>query len=159
MTFVIGDCIAHPMHGAGVIDSIETKKLGGVSRDYYVLRIVEGDILVKIPTDAPEAVGVRHIIRPEQADAILRNIETLEVEQTQNWNQRYRENMLKIRSGNLLEVATVVKSLSARHGDRGLSTAERKMLQSAKQILISELVLSKHLSYDEISAKLDNALL
>ncbi|MGE4352655.1 MAG: CarD family transcriptional regulator [Oscillospiraceae bacterium] len=159
MAFAVGDRIAHPMHGAGIIDSIETTMQDGVERKYYVVHISVGDILVKIPTDSLEAIGVRPIIRPEEADKILKSIESIEISMTSNWNKRYRENMMRIKSGNLMEVAAVVKGLAARDCDRGLSTGERKMLHSAKQILISELVLSKSASYDEVSAKLEHALM
>jgi len=158
MAFVVGDRIAHPLHGAGIIDRIETQRSGGVDRDYYVMRISMGDILVKIPKDSSDAIGVRPVIDSEQVKTLLENISALEIEMTQNWNKRYRENMLKIRSGDLLEVASVIKGLSVRENGKGLSTGERKILNSAKQILISELVLAQSFSYDEAEAQLENAL-
>lgn len=158
MAFAVGDYIAHPLHGAGVIDSIETQCHGGVERDYYVVSIKTGDILVKIPKESSDAIGVRPVICPEEAERLLSSISSLEVNMSQNWNKRYRENMLKIRSGDLVEVATVIKSLAARDDDRGLSTGERKMLNSAKQILLSELVLSQQSSYDEANEQLERAL-
>ncbi|MFR5781068.1 MAG: CarD family transcriptional regulator [Oscillospiraceae bacterium] len=90
-----------------------------------------------IPVDTSAAIGVRPIVGADEAEKILGSIPGLEIEMTQNWNKRYRENMLKIKSGNLLEVAAVVKGLMKRDKERGLSTGERKMLHSAKQILIS----------------------
>ena len=158
MAFAVGDFVAHPLHGAGVIDHIETCCSGGVERDYYVMRIPKGDILVKIPKDSSDAIGVRPVIRSEQAQNLLDSIASIEIEVTQNWNRRYRENMLRIRSGNLMEVAAVIKSLSRREGSRGLSTGERKMLNSARQILLSELVLAQHSTYDEVEAQLERAL-
>ena len=156
--FSIGDMIAHPMHGAGVIDSIEERKINGKIHTYYVMRMPVGKMLIMIPTDSCEAIGVRPIVTPEQADEVIQSIAGIEVEDTQNWNHRYRENMLRIKSGDLMEVACVVKSLVARDAEKGLSTGERKMLRSAKQILISEIVLSQSVSYETVEERLNKAL-
>lgn len=158
MTFRVGDRIAHPMHGAGVIDSIVSRKVNGKDREYYVLKIPAGDMLVMIPVDTSESIGVRPIIDSEEAEKILADIPGIQVSMTQNWNKRYRENMMKIKSGNLMEVAAVVKGLTERDRQRGLSTGERKMLHSAKQILISEIVLSKSSSYEEVEERLNSAM-
>lgn len=158
MTFRVGDRIAHPMHGAGVIDSIVTKKINGKNRDYYVLKLPAGDMLVMVPVESCEEIGVRPIVQPDEAEKILGAIQGIEVEMTSNWNKRYRENMLRIKSGDLMEVALVIKGLMQRDRERGLSTGERKMLHSAKQILISEIVLSESASYEEVEARLDNAI-
>ncbi len=158
MTFRVGDRIAHPMHGAGVIDGIVTKRVGGKDRDYYVLKLPAGDMLVMVPVDNCADIGVRPIVCAEEAEKIIGAIPGIEVEMTANWNKRYRENMLKIKSGDLMEVASVVKGLMLRDRERGLSTGERKMLHSAKQILISELVLSESSSYEEVEARLDKAM-
>ena len=158
MTFRVGDRIAHPMHGAGVIDSVVKRKINGTERDYYVLMLPAGDMQVMIPVDTSAEIGVRPIVDADEAEKILGSIPGLEIEMTQNWNKRYRENMLKIKSGNLLEVAAVVKGLMQRDKERGLSTGERKMLHSAKQILISEIVLSESASYEEVEERLNSAL-
>ena len=158
MTFRVGDRIAHPMHGAGVIDSVVKRKINGTERDYYVLKLPAGDMLVMIPVDTSAEIGVRPIVDADEAEKILGSIPGLEIEMTQNWNKRYRENMLKIKSGNLLEVAAVVKGLMQRDKERGLSTGERKMLHSAKQILISEIVLSESASYEKVEERLNSAL-
>lgn len=156
--FKIGDKIVHPMHGAGVVDSIVTKKVNGVVREYYILKIPVGGMLVMIPTGNSEEIGVRPIVDREEADRVIAAIPGIEVDMTQNWNRRYRENMLRIKSGDLIEVARVVKGLMIRDGDRGLSTGERKMLHSAKQILISEIVLSQSSSYEEVEDRINRAL-
>lgn len=158
MTFRVGDRIAHPMHGAGVIDSIVSRRINGKDREYYVLKIPAGDMQVMIPVDASESIGVRPIVGSDEAERILQDIPGIQVSMTQNWNKRYRENMMKIKSGNLMEVATVVKGLTERERQRGLSTGERKMLHSAKQILISEIVLSKSASYEEVEARVNSAM-
>ncbi|MEG0035668.1 MAG: CarD family transcriptional regulator, partial [Oscillospiraceae bacterium] len=109
--FSVGDRIAHPMHGAGVIDSIVKRKVGGEEREYYVLKLPVGDMLVMIPVESTDAIGVRPIIEPDEAENIINSIAGIEINMTQNWNKRYRENMLKIKSGDLMEVATVIKGL------------------------------------------------
>ena len=156
--FQVGDKIVHPMHGAGVIDSIVQKKVNGVVRDYYILKLPVGGMLVMIPTANSEEIGVRPVIKGEEADKVIAAIPDIQVEKVSNWNRRYRENMLRLKSGNLLEVARVVKGLMLRDGECGLSTGERKMLHSAKQILISEIVLSQNSSYDEVEARINTAL-
>ena len=154
----IGDRIAHPLHGAGVIERIEAKKLSGTIREYYVVKMPVGDMIVMIPKETSDTIGVRPIICPKTADSIIDAISELEVNMTQNWSRRYRENMVKIKSGDLMEVAAVIKGLVTREVDKGLSTGERKMLHSAKQILISEIVLSQRVSYEEVEARLGAAL-
>lgn len=156
--FNVGDMIAHPMHGAGVIDGIEEKKINGMTRSYYVLKIPVGGMIVLIPIDSTEAIGVRPIVTNDAAEKIISSIPGIETDMTQNWNRRYRENMLRIKSGDLLEVARVIKGLVQRDNDKGLSTGERKMLHSAKQILISEIVLSQHSTYEEIEVKINAVL-
>ena len=156
--FCVGDMIAHPMHGAGVIDSIEEKKMNGASRLYYILKMPTGGMVLRIPTETSEQIGIRPIVDSEAADALMESIPKIDVEMTSNWNRRYRENMQRLKSGDLLEVAHVVKGLVARGVEKGLSTGERKMLLSAKQILISEIVLSKKLSYEEVEVRLNTLL-
>jgi len=157
--FKVGDKIAHPMHGAGIISAIEDRRINGVMRSYYLMHMPVGEMLVMIPTDNCGEIGVRPIITSAEADRVLQQIPTLETDLTQNWNRRYRENMLRIKSGDLLEVARVVKGLIERDRDHGLSTGERKMLHSAKQIFISEIVLSKQSTYDEIDRLLNDIFL
>lgn len=156
--FQTGDKIVHPMHGAGVVDSIVEKKVNGVTRQYYILKLPMGSMLVMIPVETSTEIGVRAVVDREEAERIMDAIPTIEVEMDQNWNRRYRENMARLKSGDLFEVARVVKSLMHRDGARGLSTGERKMLHSAKQILISELVLSQSSSYEAIENRINEAL-
>lgn len=156
--FMIGDKIAHPLHGAGTISEIEEKRIDGKNKSYYVMHVPKGDMRVMIPMDSCEAIGIRPIVGKKRAAEIMKAIPALEVEEDSNWNRRYRENMIKLKSGDLLEVASVIKSLIHRENDRGLSTGERKMLHSAKQILLSEIVLSQESSYDEAEQQLYAAL-
>lgn len=156
--FRVGDKIVHPMHGAGVVDGIVKRKVNGVVRDYYSLKLPIGGMLVMIPTDHCEEIGVRAVLTGDQAEGVLSQLSEMQVEMKANWNHRYRENMLRLKSGDLLEVAKVVKGLTVRDNGRGLSTGERKMLHSAKQILVSEIGLAKSISYQEAEDRINEAL-
>jgi CarD family transcriptional regulator len=144
--FNIGDKIVYPMHGAGIIESIEEREILGERKSYYVMKMPIGDMKVMIPINNVEGIGIRDVIGLQEADKVFNSFSQKCTEQTTNWNKRYRENMTKIKSGNVFEVADVVKSLILREKSKGLSTGERKMLNSAKQILISELVLAKNMN-------------
>ena len=124
-----------------------------------MFRMPVGGLVLKIPTAASAAVGLRSVVDPVKAAKLLRDLTMLEVERfTGSWNQRYRENMQKIKSGDLYEVARVAKGLVRRDRERGLSTGERKMLRSAKQILISEMVLSMEEEYHAIETQVNAAM-
>ena len=156
--FTIGDKIVYPMHGAGVIESIEEKEILGERKRYYVMKMPVGDMKVMIPINNVGCVGIRGIINRLDADAVFLSLEGKSSEQNANWNKRYRENMVKIKSGNVFEVADVVKSLVLRERAKGLSTGERKMLNSAKQILISELVLAKNMNPLDVEDLINNRI-
>lgn len=150
MKYGIGDKIVYPMHGAGTIEAIEERKIMGEMQLYYILRIPIGDMKVMIPMNHAEDIGLRDVIDEREADRVLQEFRDCRTEMNPNWNKRCRENMTKIKSGNIYEVVHVVKNLMYRDKSRGLSTGERKMLNSAKQILVSELVVAKSLSQSDI---------
>ena len=156
--YQIGDKVVHPMYGAGMVESIVQKTVNGVERDYYILKLPNRSMVVMIPTENCEEIGVRRVVDQAQADRVLAAIPEIQVEMTANWNHRYRENLERMKSGDLLEAARVIKGLTQRDQKRGLSTGERKMLHSAKQILISEIVLSKSVSYESVEEELNTAL-
>ncbi len=141
--YKIGDYVVYPMHGAGIIEGIEEKEIMGETKQYYILKMPIGNICVMIPVANVDEIGVRDVIDAPEADRVLCEFKSVEPEDSTNWNKRYRDNMAKIKSGNALEVAYVVKSLMVRDKIRGLATGERKMLSNAKQILMSEIVLAK----------------
>jgi CarD family transcriptional regulator len=147
------------MHGAGVIESIVSQKVDGSLLQYYVMKMPNvGGMLVMIPIHTAGNIGVRSVVDFDTAEDLILSLAGLEIESTPNWNRRYRENMLRIKSGDLSEVARVVKSLSARDQERGLSTGERKMLHSAKQILISEIVLAQSADYADVEQRINEEL-
>ena len=157
--FQIGDKVVHPMHGAGVIDSIVDERINGKTQAYYVFRMPVNGLVLKIPTANSDAVGLRAVVDPDYADEVIRSLSHLQIDMTTNWNRRYRENLERIKSGNLYEVARVIKCLMLRDAQRGLSTGERKMLHSAKQIFISEIVLEKNQPYGVIEGRLNASLM
>lgn len=154
--FNIGDKIVYPMHGAGVIESIEEKEILGQKQNYYVLKMPVGDMKVMIPTHNVGDIGIRDVISGHDIEKVFAVLGDQSINGTSNWNKRYRENMIKIKSGNIFEVADVVRSLMLREKEKGLSTGERKMLNSARQILVSELVLAKNMNPFEIEDIINN---
>lgn len=152
--YKVGDRVVYPLHGAGVIEAVEEREVSGEVTNYYVMRIPFGDMKVFIPVDGAEKVGMRNIIAKEEADRVIEEFRTMKTDVCCNWNKRYRDNMLKIKSGNIFEVASVVKALMVRDRVKGLSTGERKMLSNAKQILISEIVIAKKATYQDIDGEL-----
>ena len=147
--YSVGDKIVHPMHGAGVIEEITQERINGVLNYYYVFTMPVGALTLKLPTENCSTIGVRGLSEPSFIDSVLAAIPGMSVDMTPNWNRRYRENMDKLKSGDLFEVAKVIKCLVRRDVQRGLSNGERKMLHSAKQILLSEMVLVKDMLYPE----------
>lgn len=156
--FQVGDKVVHPMHGAGIIDSIVQRKVAGQLQEYYLLKLSVGNMVVMVPTNNTGEIGMRPVVSGQKAEELMSAMEGIEVDMTQNWNRRYRENMVRLKSGDLLEVARVVKGLRQREGQRGLSNGERKMLHTAKQILISELVLAQSLPYETVESSVDKVL-
>jgi len=155
----IGDRIAHPMHGAGIIEDVITERVSGETRQDYVLHLTYGSMTMLVPCDMCARIGVRTIVDAARADELLAAFEAIPVELNANWNQRYRDNMLKIKSGDLMQVASVIKGLIARDRARSLSTGERKMLTSARQIVISELMLAKELTLHDAETLLTSRLM
>jgi CarD family transcriptional regulator len=159
--FKVGDKIVYPMHGAGVIESIEEKDILGERQKYYIMKMPVGDIKVMVPTKNAEMIGVRDVIGNETAKGVLDVLSSDTTDMSNNWNKRYRDNMEKMKSGDIYEVADVVRNLSFKQKEKGLATGEKKMLNNAKQILVSELVLAEAMDKDmvekAINSKLDDS--
>lgn len=156
--FNVGDKVVYPMHGAGIIEAIEEKEILGETRKYYVMRIAHGDMTVMVPIDHAAASGLREVIDAEQVPDVLSVLQDREVLINGNWNSRYRANLAKIKTGDIFAVAEVVRNLSLRERDKGLSAIERKMLNNARQILISELVLAEDAEEEQVENWLAKAL-
>lgn len=141
--FKIGDKIVYPMHGAGIIEAIEEKEILGEKRSYYVLRMPIGEMKVMVPISNVNTIGLRKVIDGEEVRKVFSILQEEDSPMSSNWNRRYRSNMEKIKSGNVYDLAEVVRNLSVRDKEKGLSTGEKKMLDNARQILLSELVLAE----------------
>lgn len=152
--FEIGDRVAYPMHGAGIVELIEEKEILGQLQRYYVLRFALGGMKVMVPVEGKE-VGLRSIIDKEEGIKVLEFLSQPCGEECDNWNRRYRENLEKMRTGSIFDTAEVVRALSHRDKEKGLSTGEKKMLSSAKQILASELILSLDMEEQDVLARIE----
>lgn len=150
--FNIGDRIVYPMHGAGIIEGIEERDVGGTIEEYYIIKLTMGDMKVMIPVSNVDLVGIREVISEDEVSKVLEVLKGKTSKMSSNWNRRYRANMEKIKSGSIFEVAEVVRNLSLRDREKGLSTGERKMLENARQILCSELVLAQDMAEEQVEA-------
>jgi CarD family transcriptional regulator len=148
--FNIGDKVVYPMHGAGVIEAIEEKDILGSRKKYYIMNIPIGDMKVMIPMDNVDQIGLREVVDTHGVEQVFDILKDNHSKMSTNWNRRYRANMEKIKSGDIFKVAEVVRNLMLREQEKGLSTGERKMLDSARQILVSELVLAKDTSQQDV---------
>ena len=155
--FNIGDKVVYPMHGAGIIEGIEEKNILGEKQNYYIIKM-PGEVKVMVPTAKASDVGVRDIIDSNTAIKVFKVLETNSTEMSMNWNKRYRDNMEKMKSGDIYEVADVVRNLSFKQKEKGLSTGEKKMLLNAKQILVSELTLAGNSKKEEIEEMVNSKI-
>lgn len=158
--FKIGDKVVYPMHGAGTIESIEEKEMMGKQEDYYIIKMPVGGMKLMVPTSKVDNIGIREISNKTEAEKVFSILEKPKDPYIYdaNWNKRYNINAEKIKSGNILEVAEVVRELSHRHMERGLSIGEKKMLTTAKDILLSEMVLSEEMSHEVLDNKIEEAI-
>lgn len=157
--FKVGEKIVYPMHGAGVIEKIEEKEILGERREYFIIKMPIGDMKVMVPVTNVEEVGVREIISEEEVAEVMEVLEGHKTKMPQNWNRRYRANMERIKTGDILEIASVVRNLTLLDNEKSLSTGERKMLSNAKQMLLSELVLVTDETMEVIEEKINLAIL
>ena len=155
--FNVGDEVVYPMHGAGVIQSIEEKAILDEKQSYFIIKM-PGEVKVMVPTAKAEEIGVRNIIDGESAQKVMKVLEKDSTEMSMNWNKRYRENMDKMKTGDIFEVADIVRNLSFKQKEKGLSTGEKKMLLNAKQILVSELVLAEKKDLGEVEEAVENKI-
>ncbi len=153
--YQVGEKIVYPMHGAGIVQAIEEKEILGEKQSYYVLKIPSSEMKLMVPVNSAESIGVRPVISSSDAKKLFNKIKDQDDEDYPNWNKRYRENLSKIKTGNIVEVAKVVKSLSHREMDKPLSTCEKKMLTNARHILVSELVLATDDNAETIEKEID----
>ena len=158
MTFTVGDTVVYPHHGAATIEAIEKRTIKGVERDYLVLRVAQGDLTVRVPSENVDLVGVRDVVNQEGLDRVFDVLRQPYTEEPTNWSRRYKANLEKLASGDVIKVAEVVRDLWRRERERGLSAGEKRMLAKARQILVSELALAENTNEDKAAAILDEVL-
>jgi CarD family transcriptional regulator len=158
MSFDIGDKVVYPHHGAAVIERKETKEAFGEEKVYLVLRLSYGDLTVMVPVDSTEEVGLRDVIDDDEVEDVFEVLRKKEARVPTNWSRRFKNHAEKLKSGDVYEVAEVVRNLSLRNAEKGLSAGEKRMLAKARQILLSELIFAIDVSAEEAEAKLDEAL-
>ncbi|PID75658.1 MAG: CarD family transcriptional regulator [Deltaproteobacteria bacterium] len=155
--FSEGDMAVYPAHGVGVIKAVETKTVGGVDQSFYVLEILDTSMRIMIPTDGSNNVGLRAIVKEDEVDTILDILSDRSVELgTQTWNRRYRDYMEKIKTGSVHEVAEVLRDLFLLSADKDLSYGERKMMDTAKSLLVKEISLAQNNSEDDVCKTIDS---
>jgi len=157
--YIVGENIVHPLHGAGVIEKIEEKRILGEKHTYYIIRIPVKDTEVMLPVENAEKLGVRVLKTSDEIDALIEFMKKTEDESSDNWNKRYRENIEKIREGTQERTAEVVKYLLLRDFRKGLSSSEKKTLNYAKQILYSEIIMAKNMEYDEVDKMIKDSVI
>lgn len=156
--YAIGDKILYPMHGAGIVETIEEKEILGELRKYYVLKVSWGDMKMMIPVDTSDDIGVRYIISKDDIDEVVKVLQSETSEMSGNWNRRYRENMEKMKTGDILQVAEVVRNLIRTEREKKLSAGEKKMLVNARQILQSELILAGNMDETSVCDLINGAV-
>ncbi len=153
-----GDRVVYPNHGAGTIVDVEVKEILGEEKKYYIMELPIGEMRVMIPVHKVEEIGIRDVIDEEEAENVFHLLKGEKSKMSQNWNRRYRANMEKLKTGDIYEVVEVVRNLTIRDMEKGLSTGEKKMLSNARKILISELVLAKDMTEEKVVEKIDHIL-
>ena len=156
--FDVGDKVVYPHHGAGTVVSKDTKIVLGEEREYLTIRILHNDMTVNVPTENAEKVGLRWVIDQEMVEVVVGALSGASTEMPKNWNRRFKHNRDKMKTGNILELAEVVRNLALRDHEKGLSTGEKQMYVKAKKILSSELMYAKDMNEDEAQAWLEEIL-
>ena len=158
MTFDVGDKVVYPHHGAATIEKREKMVAFGEEREYLVLRLAYGDLTLKVPADNTDSVGLRDVINDEEVEEVFAVLRKKEARMPTNWSRRFKNHVEKLKSGDIYQVAEVVRNLSIRDKDKGLSAGEKRMLARARQILTSELTFALNVNEEEAEKKLDEAL-
>ncbi|AND15888.1 CarD family transcriptional regulator [Rathayibacter tritici] len=158
MQFEVGETVVYPHHGAATIAEVKTRLIKGQEKTYLKLRVAQGDLVIEVPADNVDLVGVRDVIGREGVDRVFEVLRAEVVEEPTNWSRRYKANLEKLGSGDVVKVSEVVRDLTRRDSDRGLSAGEKSMLAKARQVLVSELALAEKTDEDAASALLDEVL-
>jgi CarD family transcriptional regulator len=158
MSFDVGDKVVYPHHGAAVIERRETRTAFGEEKEYFFLRLSYGDLTAMVPVDNTEEVGLREVIEADEVVEVFELLAKKDARMPTNWSRRFKNHAEKLKSGDVYEVAEVVRNLSQRDAEKPLSAGEKRMLAKARQILVSELIFALDVSAEDAEAKLDEAL-
>ncbi len=156
--FQKGDKVIYPHHGAAVIEDLTEREFLGEKKKYFVLRLAYGDLTLMVPVDNTDEVGLRTVVSKRDVKKVLDVLREDESGMPTNWSRRYKTNIEKIRSGDVYQVAEVVRNLSIREGQKGLSAGEKRMLAKARQILVSELVFAVGVEEEKAEGMIDKVL-
>src|SRR3974377_2013479 len=156
--FKKGDKVVYPHHGACIVEKVEKREAFGKKQDYLKLRVAYSDLVLMVPLDNTDVVGLRDVINDEEVEEVFAVLRKKEARMPTNWSRRFKNHVEKLKSGDIYQVAEVVRNLSIREADKGLSAGEKRMLARARQILVSELTFAINVSEEEAEAKLDEAL-
>ena len=156
--FEVGDKVVYPHHGAGTVVKKEKREILGQSREYLTIQILHNDMTVNVPVENAEQVGLRTVIDEDLVNTVVKALTAGESEMPKNWNRRFKHNRDKMKTGDIFELAEVVKNLNLRDHEKGLSTGEKQMFVKAKKILASELMYAKAVDEDEAAEWLDGVL-
>jgi CarD family transcriptional regulator len=160
VVYAKGDAVVYPMHGAGIIEDFEEKNIDGICRSYCVLRIPIGDLTIMLEASAMENVNLRKVMTSCDIARVMNDVVKMPTQPTgDNWNKRYKDNLEKIKSGRLSDAAMVFRSLYSREKQRGLSSAEKKMLSNVKKIMLSEIMLSYDVERPEAEEILEKSMI
>ena len=156
--YEVGDKVVYPHHGAGKIMRIEHKEILGNMRDYLTIQILHNDMTVMVPVENADRAGLRKVVDAVVIDEVLEVLCGDPTKMPKNWSRRYKHNRDKLKTGDIFEVAEVVRNLAIRHADKGLSTGEKQMFTKAKRILASELMYARDFNEEEAAAFLEHVL-
>jgi CarD family transcriptional regulator len=156
--YKVGDKVVYPHHGAGTVVKREKREVLGEKREYLTIKILHNDMTVNVPADNAERVGLRKVIDEEAVKKVVKYLTSGGTEMPKNWNRRFKHNRDKMKTGDIYELAEVVRNLALRDGEKGLSTGEKQMYVKAKKILASELMYAKTMSEDEALEWLEETL-
>jgi CarD family transcriptional regulator len=158
MPFEVGDKVVYPHHGAATIERREKVVAFGEKRDYLVLRLAYGELTLKVPADNAAEIGLRDVINDEEVEEVFAVLRKREARMPTNWSRRFKNHVEKLKSGDIYQVAEVVRNLTIRERDKGLSAGEKRMLGKARQILVSELTFALDVDEDQAEITLDEVL-
>ena len=158
MAFQVGETVVYPHHGAALIEEIKKRTIRGEEKLYLKLKVAQGDLTIEVPAENCDLVGVRDVVGKEGLDRVFEVLRAPHTEEPTNWSRRYKANLEKLASGDVIKVAEVVRDLWRRDQDRGLSAGEKRMLAKARQILVSELALAEKTVEEKAEAILDEVL-